>query len=338
MRIKGILFFAVFFMVIFSLFAEKMVSFSNIFNPKMLFVDENKLYIADQYSVFIFSTVDYKLLYQLGRKGEGPGEFLSTPGFQVLKDRILLYDREKIVFFSKDGKIIEEKRFHRSYFLDIAFLGKNFIAMNMEMDEKNRSGFDINLYNQDFKKIKILNEGEKINLFSRKKKKNPLIGPLIDFKLMDNRIYIVDGRKGFHIEVYSDKGIKLVEIKKDIKKIKPNDIHKERRYKEIQYIPVVRRRGLDYIKKNTYFPEYLPEILDFFVSDGRLYVKTYVIKEAKEEFKVLDTKGNLIKTIYLPQSQKRLFAFYKNSFFYLKENEEEEEWELYREAFNLKGE
>jgi hypothetical protein len=336
MRIKGILFFAVFFMVIFSLFAEKMASFSNIFNPKMFFVDENKLYIADQYSVFIFSTADYKLLYQLGRKGEGPGEFLSTPGFQVLKDRILIHERNKFVFFSKDGKFIEEKRSPSISFRNIAFLGKNFIAMNMDIDEKNRTGLNISLFNLEFKKIKILNEGEKINLFSRKKKKYSLIGTLIDFRLMDSRIYIVDGRKGFHIEVYSYQGIKLFEIYKDIKRIMTRDIHKERRYKEIQNIPAVRRRGLDSVKKTSYFPEYLPEILDFFVSDGRLYVKTYVIKEAKEEFKVLDTKGNLIKTLYLPQAQKNLYAFYKNRFYYLEDNMEREEWDLYSIAFNLK--
>ena len=336
MRIKRILFFTVFFMVIFSLSAEKMASFPNIFDPKMFFVDGNKVYIADQYSVFIFSTTDYKLLYQLGRKGEGPAEFLSNPGFQILKDRILLHDRHKFVFFSKDGKFIEEKRCPSFYFRNIAFLGENFIAMDMDMDEKNKTGLNISLFNQDLKKIKTLNKGEKLNLFSKEKKKNSLIGPFIDFKLMDNRIYIVDGRKGFHIEVYSDRGIKLVEISRDIKRIMTQDIHKERRYKEIQNTPVVRRRGLDSVKKNSYFPEYLPEILDFFVSDGCLYVKTYVIKEGKEEYKVLDTNGNLIKTIYLPPAQKNLYAFYKNRFYYLKDNEEEEVWELYSEAFTLK--
>ena len=109
MRIKRILVFTVFFMAIFSLSAEKMAYFPNIFDPKMFFVDGNNVYIADQYSVFIFSNTDYKLLYQLGKKGEGPAEFLSTPGFQLLKNRILLHGSNKIVFFSKDGKFIEEK-------------------------------------------------------------------------------------------------------------------------------------------------------------------------------------------------------------------------------------
>ena len=57
--------------------------------------------------------------------------------------------------------------------------------------------------------------------------------------------------------------------------------------------------------------------------------KTYGTKNKKEEYIILDLKGNFLKKVFLPETPSILAAIYNNKFYSLKDNEEKEEWELH---------
>jgi len=74
-----------------------------------------------------------------------------------------------------------------------------------------------------------------------------------------------------------------------------------------------------------------------------MYVRTSRINENtdEQEFIIMDLKGNILKTLYLPQTANpqhfvkmmgmtpRFYSIANNRFYYLVENEEEETWELH---------
>ena len=82
------------------------------------------------------------------------------------------------------------------------------------------------------------------------------------------------------------------------------------------------------------------------VTDERIYVKTSQTKGDKDEFIIMDLKGNTLKKVYLPAVKKqryvntmlgipaKFYKIYQNKFYYLYENEDEEEWEIHVEPIN----
>jgi hypothetical protein len=56
---------------------------------------------------------------------------------------------------------------------------------------------------------------------------------------------------------------------------------------------------------------------------------TYLEKEDKEQYLVLNDKGVLLKSTFLPKCQIALFAIKDNQFYYLHENFDTEEWEIH---------
>jgi hypothetical protein len=73
----------------------------------------------------------------------------------------------------------------------------------------------------------------------------------------------------------------------------------------------------------------------------RNYVQTYKAKENKEEYVIMDLKGNIIKRVYIQKFDNvtltgkmlgtKLHTIYNDKLYYLVENEDEEEWELHVE-------
>ena len=113
---------------------------------------------------------------------------------------------------------------------------------------------------------------------------------------------------------------------------------------------MVRERGKqwlnDYLKTiHLVYPDHFPAIRDV-ISDPiqkKLYVKTYKKKDEKEEYMVMDLKGKILKTIFLPevrpepffeqlQGDKKYYTIHNGTFYYLEmklNDEDEEEWEVH---------
>jgi hypothetical protein len=154
---------------------------------------------------------------------------------------------------------------------------------------------------------------------------------------------VANGNKGFYIEIFDERGQSLTVIKKDYERIRISEADKEKLIEDFKNKPYLKTQNRwQYFKKiagnfDKMFPGYFPAMKSLSVSDNKLYVKTYNRKEGngnwKEEYVILDLKGNIVKKVFLPYAKNDLMSFKNDIFYYLdrKEYEDGEEWELYYE-------
>ncbi|MFC2155329.1 hypothetical protein ACFLRB_02405 [Acidobacteriota bacterium] len=93
------------------LLSGKVVPLPDLLNPNVIMADNDRLYIADGTSIFIYSAKDFSLLKKFGREGEGPREFLDkiyTIGVQG--EYLTVNSVAKLSFFTKDGQFVKGKR------------------------------------------------------------------------------------------------------------------------------------------------------------------------------------------------------------------------------------
>ncbi|MCK4765643.1 MAG: hypothetical protein KAW12_25815 [Candidatus Aminicenantes bacterium] len=319
-KITAILFL---FVITASLHAEKMATLTEISQAKMIAVAGEKLYISEPSGFSVYSLKTFQLLKKVGEKGQGPGEFLIAPLIRFAGDKPIFLDRRqrKIVFYSNDFQVIKEHRFLFDVF-DVIPIGGNY-AIFKDIVIKKNIRFCISLFDGNFKNIKTISKQG--NILDSKSGYNYTIRPFYGVQCWLDKIYVVDGRKGFFIEVFDQNGNFLYKINKKYEKIKTTDIHKKNRYELLKQYPVFKKFPLSHWK----FPEYLPAIKAFFVIDNKIFVKTYHVKGGKEEYIVMDLKGNEQKRVFLPFVIMRFFALKNGKFYYLKDNEISEEWELH---------
>ena len=310
-------------------YAVKLGSLPDVQKPLRFTIDGDLLYIPDQNSLFIYSLKDFKLKQKIGGKGDGPAEFERTPSAKILQDEIVLFSYMKFARFKKDGTLLLEKRTYPLMLGNICPLGDHYIINNWRFDEEGRSVIEINFVDKELKTIKSLYSHTKEKEYSGGKSMVRFMETAVSFQCNTNNIFLANGSKGLFIEVFDFKGQPVRVIEKDFPKIKiPESVKKKRLEDFLKPFSPDHKERIE--KTFTFeFPEYFPAIQDFLVVGDMLYIKTYRIEEDREEYIILDTKGNLLKNVFLPEVPPSTWTFYGNKFYYLKDNDEKEEWELH---------
>ncbi len=317
--------------------ATKLYEFPNLFKPLQIAVDNNYLYISDQYGVKIYSLDNYKYIRKIGQKGEGPGEFIYHPSFQVITNsqEILLYWKFKAVLFNFNGKILREKRF--PYFITKLYkVSNNYIMSNWEISSINHK-YDFIVFNKNFNKISTIEKKAKLNKIKTTGKFQMTLPPIPTiFKCSSDKIFLSNKKNNFYIEIYNHKGKKIKHIKKEYKNIKIDQIHKEKIKNDYFNQAVFKQSNKWQGKIEIVFREFYPAIQDFIIADNNIYIKTYLRKNKMHEFIILNFEGETLKRVFLPNSDNSLFSlasklytFNNNKYYYLKENEETEIYELF---------
>ncbi|MCP4154966.1 MAG: hypothetical protein GY757_45000 [bacterium] len=107
--------------------------------------------------------------------------------------------------------------------------------------------------------------------------------------------------------------------------------------------PLVKQIGFENLKKNVSFiyPDEYPAIRGIFCYGKKLCVKSSKKQGDKEEYIIMDFKGTELRRLYMPSLtkasvieqmngiDKQFYSIYKNRFYSLIENEDEEVWELH---------
>ena len=93
------------------LHAEKVAEFPELMQPVRITIDGNEMYIVDgRTKIEVYSVSEQKLLREISKSGQEPGEFRYLPFLKIFPDLVFLGAYNKIMIFSKDGKLTEEKR------------------------------------------------------------------------------------------------------------------------------------------------------------------------------------------------------------------------------------
>lgn len=311
--------------------SEKIGELDEILNPSVIRVDSDNAYISDQYYVLFYSINNLKLLSKVGGKGEGPGNFTAYPKITVLKKKVLAYSINRLSFFSKDGKSRGDKKTEKMFFL-LDYANGNFIMPVTQFASGKAKDHVIQytIFDPDLNPVSVIHSVKKPAARPQGKVKKFLISPLTTFQCYDGKIFLVDGQNGFRINVFDHQGKRLYQIQREFEKIKIPESVKKEKYEEYINTPAIKKR-LPIFKKlfEPAFPEYFPAIQDFRISEGRMYVKTYQRLDGKSEFVILDLNGKFLQKTYLPDIKSSLFDIAGNMFYFLKEDENEINWELH---------
>jgi beta-lactamase regulating signal transducer with metallopeptidase domain len=288
-----------------------------------LAVGKDKIYLWDadlakaDYSIKILAASDYSLIRSFGRRGKGPGEFLTSAGMPYLAGTdVWSQDVRKIVVFNSEGEFKKEIPFppeFRGMFQAVLPLGDHFVALATDWTS-NSSGqllWQGRVFDKEFKNVKQFvsdmpslypppppppppppGQKEPAQKESKPEPKSfyEAIPECIDLAVADDKIFVADTRRGFHIAVFDDQGRPLYEITKPYDKLKvPGDF-------QGPYLQFLKQKnGWLLNQADIKFRDYYPAFYFFKIADHKIYIATYAKKDGLNELYVLDLKGNILK-------------------------------------------
>ncbi|MCP5053011.1 MAG: hypothetical protein GY940_37940 [bacterium] len=333
--------------------ADKTGTLEEVLKPEMIKVHGDDLLVVEKNKVFIYSIKNFALRKTFGKEGQGPEEFKSDAARTILitvsEHQIMGESRHKILLFNRDGEYVKEIRKSPS-FIQTLPVGKNYAVLKLLYGQGGKNYFTVTLHDSEFKELKELYRQP----FFVFEDKTYMMPDGLFFCVVGEKIFVDQSPDGYVIGVFDSQGKKLARIEKQYEKIPVTAAHKEEAMNDFLDIPSVQRQiktdgrqaTINSIKQGKLiYPDYFPA-LQYIASDGkRLYIKTHKTKDQKEEFQVLDFKGKVLKTAFLPRTKKmdylvrltgdkKYYTFYNNKFYYLKHVEgedDEESWEVHVE-------
>jgi hypothetical protein len=342
------------FLTAFPVMGERIGSIDEVLKPQMIRVDEGELLVVEKHHIFIYSLPDLKLKNRIGKEGEGPGEFQPDPArtiiFSVHPGYILAESRNKIIYFDRRGRYLRE-RIKPPGLLQVLPLGPNFAVLRILYGPEGENYFAVSIMDQDLKEIREIYRQK----FFSFKGRTIVIPDGLNFCVMEGKLIVEQSPDGFVIGIYDQAGNKINRIERPFEKIPVTDNDREEAFADLLQIPSVRRaiqeqgknRVVDNLKSTASYPDFLAPIQYIMADQGRLVVKTPLVRGDREEFLVMSLEGKIIKKIYLPkarkvdflvrmQGDKNYFTIHGNGYYYLKlvDTGDDETWELYMERID----
>lgn len=330
-------------------FAVKVADLPEVMRPTLIRVDGSNLFISDEYVIFIYSLNPVKLKAKLGKQGEGPGEFKNRPIISVSPGDILVTAGEYLIWYSKDGRMIKDKRLAKIFYHPLP-LNENYLAYRIRFNAQTREITKIIcVLNSQFEELKELySQVMDVNIIASTDTpttKFKLVHHIIRAWSHDGKVFIADTKNGFFIKVFDSQGNYLYTIDKnqEIEKAKLGDAYKKW---VLDYFRIVEREIWKSKNPSSFvFYEYAPPIKDFFLDSNKIYVTTYKEKDNNHEIIILDLKGNILDRIFVPLPSMRPhknseifdpYFVHRDVLYELVENQETETWELHTTDFSKK--
>ena len=308
---------------------SKIIPMPEVIRPMALVVSNGKIIIPERNHIAIYSLENFQLEKKFGTRGEGPGEFSYSPHITAYPDHLLANTWGKLLHFSYDGDLIKETKIIIPYNYGtwpILPVGDNYVGFPTEVEKTNQGTVRLlhsgRLYDHEFKPIKQLCEPirpivpppppppRKGSQPRPTPKQNfGAIPEYVDYAIVDDRIFLADNRKGFHISVFDSQGNRLYEIDKEYKPLTVPKEFKDAYMKRQQAHPDWEslERQFDF-----QFKEKFPAFSSFKVADNKIYVTTYKKKDEKYEVVVMDLEGKILKRSFsfpLPPYQDPSYSF-----------------------------
>jgi hypothetical protein len=313
--------------------AELVAKLPQVQNPFFMTIADGRMYIVENSVAAHIYTLGPKgaaFVKTFGREGQGPGEFDFLYLIRVFKDHLDLPGSQKLARFSLDGDYVGEVAVTVGAFKGAVYrLGEGYVVRDFNFDDRGTTT-TIRLYDKDFKLVKEIGARKT----SQGLTKLNLVADYFAPRVVGDRIYVIDAAKESIVTVYDRNGIRQKEIRLSLAPIKMTAALREAIVKPIREDRDRRMSWADY-EKMLYFPDQTPGLDYFEVVDGKFVARTYLYRKNSVEFAVFDQQGRELKRLGLPFtgriSNGVLFCFYQGRYFYLRENAEEEVWELHSE-------
>lgn len=324
---------------------EATISFPlpDLIHPDSITVQNNKVYITDGESVYIFKRHNLQLQKKFGKRGEGPGEFRFAPGstaklgLYLTSDRIMINSMNRVTFFTLAGDYLNEKNIPSgNRFIPV---GDNYVGYASTRDDQILY-LRINLYDGEFKKIRSILRQEyyvqtnkpfnlvKLGLGGRGR---------IVYEVCENKIYVAGDQDTIH--VFNPSGEKEHDIRPAFEKIKitPGHIQTIREDLDTLYTSQFMRK---LIREKGFFPEYFPA-RPFRIADRMIHMPTHRKRNGQTEFILMNLEGEVKKNAFVDFKEKTLlmpypYTIHEGTLYQLVEEEESEAWQLLIHSIDYK--
>jgi hypothetical protein len=297
-----ILRFLILFLCAVPLFPKKVAELPGIDHPAAMTIADSILYICDRESIHLFQLKPFRFAEKFGRRGEGPGEFNSPPHLAVFSNHLFINTMGKIMKFSKNGEFLEQTKIPFTYFYiyyPLMQTGPNYVGLPLKRIEDTATFIHtVNIYDSQLKLIKEIYQGNSPEILPPPrpgskiiKQDYEVIPDCLEVAVQDNKIYIGDTRKGFHISVFSHTGEHLFDIEEKYRKVKVSDRFKKEFWQELRA-----SEKWEQLKQrfNYLIKDYYPAFYSMKLQQKKIYVTTYAQKGTLYELVVLDLQGKIL--------------------------------------------
>ena len=317
----------------FILNAEKVSSLSVLEKPTDIVFFSGNTYIMDGASVLTYETKTGKFRFKFARKGEGPGEIKVSPfntlTLSIHKDNIAIDSLDKIIYYSPEGKFVNEIKKGRFLALQLKPVSDNFVVKGVDRKDRKTEYITLSIYDKNMQKVKeIARQRSNIQLGSVE-----MIPDSLHFTIIKDNVYVEKSYKGFLIGVFNKNGDLIKEIKGDHQNIKVKQIDRDNALNRYKNDSLVKQFGFEQLKSRNKFlyKKIFPEIQNILNYDNNLVIKTFKKDGDNIQYMIFNKEGKLTKKIFLPRTWKgemiahlngvepKLYKFHKGYFYYLVE-------------------
>jgi hypothetical protein len=313
--------------------AELVAKLPQVQNPFYITISDGRMYVVENSVAAHLYTLGPKGVAfgkTFGREGQGPGEFDFLYLIRVFKDHLDLPGSHKLARFSLNGDYISEVAVTVGAFKGAVYrLGAGYVIRDVNFDDKGTTT-TVRLYDKDFKLVKEIGARKMVPGF-------PKLNLVADYyapRVAGDQIYVIDAAEESIVTVYDRNGDRQKELRLPLAPIKMTAALREAIVKPMREDRDRRMSWADY-EKMLYFPDQTPGLDYFEIFDEKFVTRTYKFRQDLVEFAIFDLQGREIKRLDLPFtgriSNGVLFCFYQGRYYYLRENAEEEVWELHSE-------
>ncbi len=318
-------------------------------DPDSVDFSASELYVLETGKIFVFSLSDISLNRSFGGSGRGKGQLWPRHNWdqtvRLASGRVLAEDNNKIIIFSPEGKLIDEKRkpADSTWFVP---LGDKFVAKNLVISgDPPLQYIRIVLYDGQMKEIKELYRQPWFQQQEPPGFTTELPGDLLHFAVVQDKICIEESPGGFRIEVFDSHGQRISLIEKPALKVAMTDEDREREMAKVRgekrVDAMIERTGSWEKLRQSWritFPAFKPVIREVQALRDGLLVRTSELHGENVKYLWLDLNGNIREELFLPsgtdaETEARVCgtSFLKmvdDRFLFLRRNPAKDLWEV----------
>ncbi len=312
---------------------EKIAALPQVMRPNYLAFTDQRIYVVEDSSkIHIFRRGPEGVVFErtFGEEGEGPGEFGYIHQIRPLAGHLEIPTEGKFARYTLDGKLIDEVKLPFRVFKNWIFrVGGNYVAKDWRFDNKETVA-TISLYDKDLKRIRELGTHTDAGGVS----KINLVAEHYSARVFGEKIFLVESGKETIVRVHDRDGALEKEVRLPLPPVKVTSALREAIIRPIREQPDMKSRWTAF-EPRIAFPDHTPGLDYFDVVDGKFITRTYQYREDSVEFVIFDLQGRELKRLFLPHTGRlangRTFCFFQGRYYHLRENLDEETWELHAE-------
>jgi hypothetical protein len=313
--------------------AEIVAKLPQVMRPNFIAVTDQRVYVVEEAAkIHIFARSPNGIVFEktFGQEGEGPAEFGWIHQIRPLKDHLEIPTEGKFARFTLDGQFLNEIKLPVRVFKNVIYrVGENYLVKDWRFDNKETTT-TINLYDKDFKLIRELGVHKEAGGTS----KINLVAEHYSARVAGEKIFLVESGKETMVSIYDRNGVQERKIRLPLPPVKMTDALKETIIKPLKEAPDMKSRWAAFSERLS-FPDQTPGLDYFNIVGNKFVARTYTYRDNAVEFVIFDMQGKELKRQFLPYTGRLshgcLFCFFQGRFYYLRENLDEEVWELHSE-------